>query len=72
MSFPILPAIGIEKLKKNEKEVIFSVEGCQTCEYEDKREYEEGDIVFKILEKKCPKCDSKMTIKQIFSEIVKK
>lgn len=71
MSVPVLPAIGIEKLKKGEKEVIFTVLSCN-CDAETIREYKEGDIVFEEIDEICSKCGSKFRIMQIYSDIVKK
>ena len=71
MSVPVLPAIGIEKLKKGEKEVVFTVLGC-SCDAEITREYKEGDIVFEEIDETCDKCGSKFRIMQIYSDVVKK
>ncbi len=73
MSIPILPAIGAEKLKKNEKEVMFTVTGCMACDGTDQtREYTDGDVVFAVTGEKCKGCGKDIIIKQIFLDIVKK
>jgi rRNA maturation protein Nop10 len=72
MSMPMLPAIGIEKLKKGEKEVIFTVLDCAKCGEETTREYKEGDTVFTTTDEACTKCGGSMIINQIFVDIVKK
>ncbi len=69
---PILPSIGIEKLKKGEKEVIFTILACSSCNSEITREYKEGDTVFNGTDEPCSKCGAKLTIKQIYEDIVKK
>jgi hypothetical protein len=69
---PILPAIGVEKLKKGETEVTFTVLECASCAEETNREYKEGDIVFADTDETCKKCGKKLVIKQIFVDIVKK
>jgi hypothetical protein len=69
---PILPAIGIEKLKKGETEVTFTVLECAACAEEIIREYKEGDIVFADTDDVCKKCGKKLVIKQIYVDIVKK
>ncbi|HME54900.1 MAG TPA: hypothetical protein VKM55_22030 [Candidatus Lokiarchaeia archaeon] len=71
MSVPVLPAIGIEKLKKGEKEVVFTVLGCN-CDTETTREYKEGDVVFNEVDESCSKCGRKFRIMQIYADIVKK
>ena len=71
MAMPILPAIGVEKLKKGEKEVVFTVLGCN-CDAESTREYKEGDIVFQETDETCPKCGNNYRIVQIYEDIVKK
>jgi hypothetical protein len=71
MSFPVLPAIGIEKLKKGEKEVVFTVLGCN-CDAETIREYKDGDIVFNEVDESCNKCGSKFRVMQIYLDLVKK
>ncbi|MBN2152762.1 MAG: hypothetical protein JW839_15025 [Candidatus Lokiarchaeota archaeon] len=72
MAMPILPSIGIEKLKKGEAEVTFTVLGCTSCDDETTREYKEGDIVFEDDGEPCKKCGKKVVIKQIYVDIVKK
>jgi len=69
---PIIPSIG-DKLKKNEKEVIYTVLECKGCKEEKIREFLDGDIVFKeITGEKCTKCNLNYVIKQIYVEIIKK
>ena len=72
MAMPLLPAIGIEKLKKGESEVTFTVLGCVSCGDETTREYKEGDIVFADTDEACKKCEKKLVIKQIYVDVVKK
>nr|MDO8112978.1 hypothetical protein [Candidatus Sigynarchaeota archaeon] len=64
MSMPVIPAIGVEKLKKGEKEVVFTILGCPSCNNEITREYKEGDIVFNDVDESCSKCGVKLAIKQ--------
>ncbi|MEX2683717.1 MAG: hypothetical protein Q6373_019235 [Candidatus Sigynarchaeota archaeon] len=72
MAMPILPSIGIEKLKKGETEVTITVLGCTSCGDETTREYKEGDIVFADAGEQCKKCGGKVVIKQIYVDVVKK
>nr|MDO8115497.1 hypothetical protein [Candidatus Sigynarchaeota archaeon] len=62
-----------EKLKKDEKEVTFTVTGCMNCEGTDEtREYKDGDIVFAVIGEKCKACGKDVVIKQIYLDIIKK
>jgi hypothetical protein len=72
MAMPILPSIGIEKLKKGETEVTFTVLGCAACTGEKMREYKEGDIVFAEADDTCEKCGKKLVVGQIYVDMVKK
>lgn len=55
-------------MKKNQqKQVYYVIEECPVCGYKVKREFRDGDYVFKD-SGLCPKDNSPMYISMIFSE----
>ncbi len=53
--------------KKEEKTVAYSLERCNKCNKEQKREFFKGDYVF-LKTKKCDSCDGDFIIEKIFGE----
>ena len=57
--------------KKNEVLDPYSIEQCTSCNKTNKRKFQEGDYVFKTMEK-CTSCgNGQILISKIFGELVK-
>ncbi len=56
--------------KKPQKEVVITQMKCKPCNYEEKRNFQQGDYVGKKTGK-CPECGGEMIIYSIYSELVK-
>lgn len=55
-----------------EKTVIsYTVEKCNSCKLERKRNFKEGDYLF-LSTTKCTSCDGMMIIEKIFGETIEK
>ena len=55
-----------------EKTVIpYTVEKCNSCKLEHKRNFKEGDYLF-LSTMKCNSCDGMMVIEKIFGETIEK
>ena len=58
---------------RKKKEVLdpYSIEQCTSCNKTNKRQFKEGDYIFKTMEK-CTSCGSdQIMISKIFGELVK-
>jgi hypothetical protein len=55
--------------KKEEQRTPFTVEKCNSCNKEIKRKFNEGDYIFKETHS-CDSCNGKMSIEQIYGEII--
>ena len=55
---------------KEEKVVAYTVEKCNKCNKEIKRDFKEGDNLFSETVK-CPTCDGKLQVEKIFGETIK-
>ena len=62
----------IEKTsRKKEKNEVYTIEECQSCNMKTKRIFHQGDYVYKNDVGRCSSCDSRTTIPMIFSEPIK-
>jgi len=52
---------------KNKTIVAFTVEKCKSCNFEKKRKYTDGDILFSETSK-CDSCQGMMQIEKIYGE----
>lgn len=55
---------------KEEKITSFTIEKCNKCNKEIKRDFKEGDYLFSETTK-CPSCDGKLQVEKIFGETIK-
>ena len=55
--------------KTEEKRVPYTVEKCDSCNKETRREFQKGDFVFKD-SSTCKSCKGNLKIEKIFGELV--
>lgn len=65
-----LPIMGVPD-KKQKKLTVYTIEECINCKKPTKREFKDGDLVHKILDK-CKDCDNNIMISLIYGEEIKK
>lgn len=56
--------------KKEEIRTPYTVEECTSCHKESKRDFKDGDFIFKE-SSECISCKGKLRISKIFGEIIK-
>lgn len=39
---------------------------CDSCDFKEIRDFEQGDYILKLVEAKCPKCQGPMTIEGVY------
>ena len=62
----MFPSLG----EKRGKQIIYTVEECAGCGTKTKRNFKEGDYVFKEVGQ-CQKCNEKLMVTMIFGEPIK-
>ena len=67
MSLPIMGAPD----KKAKKLTVYTIEECVKCKKPVKREFKDGDLVHKVLDK-CKDCNENIMISLIYGEELKK
>lgn len=56
---------------KKEIIVAYTIEKCNSCQFEKKRNYKKGDYLF-AKTMKCSSCEGEMQIEKIFGETIEK
>ena len=67
-----MPLLGAPENRK-QTDIVYSIIKCSKCDHNDKRKFEDGDFVYKIIGE-CNKssCEGKQSINMIYAEKLEK
>lgn len=53
-------------VKKAHARVVVTVEECESCKFRSIRRFQQGDFIFKKIDKECPRCQSPLVVTAIY------